>query len=155
MRKIEKEVQDYPEESFYLTSWYKFSEIPDILARNEGMLELLEYFKDRVPKKDNNYIALPFGKYLEVSLDLSYEGLSLSFYMLSGPENTKLYDYVFNSWSGINEFIQDHVGPLFSVMLGETNYSHSLSFYSFDLDYAMKKIKSFGYDKVGKVKIEN
>lgn len=47
--------------------------------------------------------------------------------------DSKLYDYVFGSHSGIGEWVDKHIVPLVSVMLGSTSYSHALG--SWDLSF--------------------
>ena len=47
--------------------------------------------------------------------------------------DSKLYDYVFGSHSGIGEWVGKHIVPLVSVILGSTAYSHA--FGSWDLAY--------------------
>ena len=47
--------------------------------------------------------------------------------------DSKLYDYVFGSHSGIGEWVDKHIVPLVSVILGSTAYSHALG--SWDLAF--------------------
>lgn len=47
--------------------------------------------------------------------------------------DSKLYDYVFGSHSGIGEWVDTHIVPLISVILGSTSYSHALG--SWDLSF--------------------
>ena len=70
--------------------------------------------------------------------------------------DSKLYDYVFGSHSGIGEWVDKHIVPLVSVMLGSTAYSHTfgswdLSFISKFFEHCGKEYDSYtkSYDKYG------
>ena len=70
--------------------------------------------------------------------------------------SSKLYDYVFGSHSGIGEWVEKHIVPLISVMLGSTAYSHAfgswdLSFISRFFEHCGKEYDSYNdrYDKYG------
>ena len=70
--------------------------------------------------------------------------------------SSKLYDYVFGSHSGIGEWVDKHVVPLISVMLGSTAYSHAfgswdLSFISRFFEHCGKEYDSYNdrYDRYG------
>lgn len=68
--------------------------------------------------------------------------------------DSKLYDYVFGSHSGISEWVDKHIVPLVSVMLGSTSYSHA--FGSWDLYDKNQKyiIKCFRYLEDAKAYID-
>ena len=70
--------------------------------------------------------------------------------------SSKLYDYVFGSHSGIGEWVDKHIVPLISVMLGSTAYSHAfgswdLSFISRFFEHCGKEYNSYNdrYNKYG------
>lgn len=70
--------------------------------------------------------------------------------------SSKLYDYVFGSHSGIGEWVDKHIVPLISVMLGSTAYSHAfgswdLSFISRFFEHCGKEYDSYNdrYDRYG------
>ena len=64
--------------------------------------------------------------------------------------DSKLYDYVFGSHSGIGEWVDKHIVPLVSVMLGSTAYSHALG--SWDLSFISRFFEHCGkeYDNYNK-----
>lgn len=64
--------------------------------------------------------------------------------------DSKLYDYVFGSHSGIGEWVDKHIVPLVSVMLGSTSYSHALG--SWDLSFISQFFEHCGkeYDSYNK-----
>lgn len=70
--------------------------------------------------------------------------------------DSKLYDYVFGSHSGIGEWVDKHIVPLVSVLLGSTTYSHAfgswdLSSISHFFEHCGKEYDSYNkrYNKYG------
>lgn len=117
---------------------------PDELLRHsmfyKAMLTVFEYYAEKVNGAD--YIML--GKYVGVSMSVFGNDLRFGLYLKDDETESKLYDLIFGSHSGINEFFQDHFLDLFSVVLGNTNYSHA--FGSYDLNDAFGFFKHFGYE---------
>ena len=66
----------------------------------------------------------------------------------NGELRSKLYTCVFGSFSGINEFFDDHFPDLFSVILGNTGYSYALN--SFDIKNGLRFFEKFGYSSYDK-----
>ena len=121
---------------------------PDEIERKSKYLsyviKLLEYYQEKLGEKEE----LTFGKHVYVSLSLYGERLYCGVYAASGELESKLYDRVFGSHSGINEFFQDHFPDLFSVVLGSTGYSHA--FGSFDIKNGLRFFERFGYSHYDK-----
>jgi len=117
---------------------------PDELARHimfyKAMLTVFEYYAEKVNGAD----CIMLGKYVGVSMSVFGPDLRFSLYLEDGETESKLYDLIFGSHSGINEFFQDHFPDLFSIILGSTNYSHA--FNSYDLNDAFGFFKHFGYE---------
>ncbi|MBR6515883.1 MAG: hypothetical protein IKT40_03390 [Bacilli bacterium] len=101
---------------------------------NDMTIEITEYYLSKVDPKIEE---IKLGKYLKWYFGF-YGGANPTLHMdlvLSNDTNTraKLYDYVFGSHSGIREWVNKHIVPLISVILGDTAYSHA--FGSWDLKY--------------------
>ena len=64
------------------------------------------------------------------------------FYIRNSELHNLLYDNIFGSYSGINEWFSDWFTKIVSPMLGCTNYSYSLG--SFDLEDIVQCFKRFG-----------
>ena len=125
---------------------YMFGKIdafkPDEIERKSKyfsyVIKLLEYYQEKLGEKEE----LTFGKHTYIDLSLYGERLYCGIYA-NGELRSKLYDCVFGSYSGINEFFEDHFPDLFSVILGNTGYSHA--FGSFDINNGLKFFERFGY----------
>lgn len=105
----------------------------------KAILNVYEYFMEKLGEKE----SLMLGKYISASIDAFGDTLRFGLYLTDGETESKLYDCVFGSHSGINEFVQEHFPDIFSVILGSTGYSHALGCY--DLHSALNFFKSFGY----------
>ena len=116
---------------------------PDELERKimyyKAILTVYKYFLEKLGEKEE----LMLGKYISVSVNTFSDDLGVSLYLEDRETANKLYDYVFGSHSGINEFVQEHFPDIFSVILGSTGYSHALGCY--DLNSAFYFFKRFGY----------
>lgn len=116
---------------------------PDILEEKtkyyKAILTVYEYFLERLGEKE----FLMLGKYIGASMSTYDNKLHFDLYLEEDETESKLYDYVFGSHSGINEFVQDHFPDIFSVILGSTGYSHAFGCYS--LKSALGFFKRFGY----------
>ncbi len=116
---------------------------PDDLERKimyyKAVLTVYEYFLEKLGEKE----SLTLGKYVSASMDTFGNTLRFSLYLEDRETECKLYNYVFGSHSGINEFVQEHFPDIFSVILGSTSYSHAFGCY--DLKDALDFFKSFGY----------
>ena len=121
---------------------------PDEIERKSKYLsyviKILEYFQEKLGEKEE----LNFGKHIHIELNLYGERLYCGMYIASGELESKLYDCVFGSHSGINEFFRDHFPDLFSVVLGSTGYSHALG--SFDIKDGLSFFERFGYSSYTK-----
>lgn len=101
---------------------------------NNMTIDICEYYLSKV---DPEVGKIKLGKYLYWSFGF-YIGCGGRLHMnlcLSSDTDapSKLYDYVFGSSSGIGEWVDKHIVPLISVILGDTAYSHA--FGSWDLKY--------------------
>jgi len=116
---------------------------PDALERKimyyKAITTVYEYFLDKLGEKE----SLTLGKYISASMSAFDNTLSFNVYLVDGETESKLYNQVFGSHSGINEFVQEHFPDIFSVILGNTGYSHALGCYN--LNNALNFFKSFGY----------
>ena len=107
---------------------------------NDYIIELSNYYVSKVEPIGE---SIKLGKYLVWSFWLSGNRISMSLQLSHDETHSKLYNYVFGSHSGINEWVQDHIVPLVSVILGDTSYSYA--FGSWDL----KNVSTF-FDHFGK-----
>ena len=118
---------------------------PDELNRNimyyKAILSVYEYWNEKLGDKDTLMLGKYIGFYMYV-----YDNGSIRCNLCLEDRETegKLYDYVFGSHSGINEFFQNHFPDLFSVILGDTGYSYALG--SYDLKNVFNFFEHFGYD---------
>lgn len=116
---------------------------PDTLKRKimyyKAILNVYEYFLEKLGEKER----LMLGKYISASMSTFGNELRFNIYLADDETESKLYDYVFGSHSGINEFVQEHFPDIFSVILGSTGYSHAFGCY--DLNNALDFFKHFGY----------
>lgn len=117
---------------------------PDNVERKvaylKSMISVMEYFQEKLGEKEQ----LKLGKYVNVDICAYNGSLFLGLYYGDNETEGKLYDQIFSSHSGINEFVQDHFPDLFSVMLGSTGYSHA--FGSYDFKDVLRAFKTFGYE---------
>lgn len=107
------------------------------------VIKLLEYYQEKLGEKEE----LTFGKHTYISLNIYGERLDCGIYA-NGELRSKLYDCVFGSFSGINEFFEDHFPDLFSIILGDTGYSYALN--SFDIKNGLSFFERFGYSRYDK-----
>lgn len=120
-------------------SEYRPDELDRKIMRCKAVLKVYEYFTDKLNGKEK----LMLGKYLGIYMSLYVEDLRFGLYLADNEIEGKLYDYVFGSHSGINEFFQDHFVDIISVILGRTGYSHALG--SYDLKDVFSFFERFGY----------
>lgn len=123
---------------------YTYDLKPDNVERKinfiNSMIKVMEYYQEKLGEREE----LKIGKYVNVSISAYNGSLYLGLYYGDDETEGKLYDRVFGSHSGINEFVQDHFPDLFSVMLGSTGYSHA--FGSYDFKDVLRVFKNFGYE---------
>lgn len=138
-------------EATYKKDYYAFESIkefkPDEIEIKSKYLsyviKLLEYYQEKLGDKE----TLTFGKHIDIDLSFYGERLSCGMYA-NGELRSKLYTCVFGSFSGINEFFDDHFPDLFSVILGNTGYSYALN--SFDIKNGLRFFEKFGYSSYDK-----
>lgn len=101
----------------------------------KAVLTVYEYYLE---KND-----LMFGKYISASMSFYKDKLHFDLYLEDDEIESKLYDCVFSSHSGINIFVRDHFPDIFSIILGNTGYSYA--FGCFDLISCLNFFNHFGY----------
>lgn len=104
----------------------------------KALKEVFEYLGDESKIK--------LGKYLSVGVVYWGEDIRISLWLTDDEIENKLYDCVFGSHSGINEFVQKHIPELISLVLGSTKYSYALGSYDFSEIFGNQE---FGKDKYG------
>lgn len=116
---------------------------PSTLTRKilyyKAALAVYEYFVEKLEGKE----CLMLGKYIGVSMCTFKSALRFNVYFEDSETENKLYEQVYSSHSGINEFVQKHFPDSFSVILGSTGNSHA--FGNYDLKSAFSFFESFGY----------
>ena len=80
--------------------------------------------------------TINLGKFVVFDFEYGY------FCMCNSKIHNLLYNNIFGSYSGINEWFSDWFTKIASPMLGCTNYSHALG--SFDLEDIVHRFKNFG-----------
>ena len=80
--------------------------------------------------------TIKLGKFVEFDFVWGH------FYLYNKTVHYLLYDYIFGSHSGINEWFRDWFTKVVSPLLGCTNYSYALG--SFDLEDIVYRFERFG-----------
>ena len=138
---MKNDYESLPYETSAKMPYYFKYNFNQTILRLKATLKVMEHYKEVVG--DNEDIKI--GKYLSFGVSLyDYDNsIGGTFYFADDEAESKLYDNVFGSHSGINEFFFTHFIPIISAMLGNTNYSHA--FGSRDLTDIMNFFKRFGY----------
>lgn len=142
LRTVQHELEDAKEKNYYVAETLPYDFRPNEIERRisyyKAMIEAAEYYQEKLGDKDH----LDFGKYIGMGIDICFGNFRFLFYLTNNDVESKLYDRIFGSHSGINEWFEDKFIDLLSVCLGETNYSHA--FGSQDLTDFVYFFKRFG-----------
>ena len=142
LRTIQDEVNDVKEKdsdaSRVLTYVFNLNSIERRILYYKAMIEVAEYYQEKLGDRDH----FNFGKYIGMDIDICCGSFRFGFYLVDDDVEGKLYNRVFGSHSGINEWFRDHFVDLVSVCLGNTNYSHA--FGSYDLNDFVYFFERFG-----------
>ena len=107
------------ETSARMPYWFSYP-FKSELSKLKASLKVMQHYGEILGETDN----IKIGKYLAFDVDY-YNSIRATFYFDNDEAESKLYDNVFGSHSGINEFFYTHFIPIISAMLGDTNYSHA------------------------------
>lgn len=140
--------KDYRVEEFFLPNDSDEWKIDKRIKYYNAVLEVATYYQEKLG--DREYFD--FGKYTNLSIDICNGNLRCWIGLKDNKTESKLYDGIFGSHSGINEWYRDKIVPLLSVFLGDTTYSRA--FGSFDLTSADHFFDYFGKNKRNENKFE-
>lgn len=140
LRTVKSELEDAKEKNYYVTETlpYDFrpSEIERRISYYKAMIEVAEYYQEKLGDKE----SFKFGKYTGIDIDICQGSFRFGFYLINDEVESKLYDRIFGSHSGINEWFKEHFIHLLSVCLGDTNYSHAFGSHDLtDFDWFFKR----------------
>ena len=103
-----------------------FSHGDEHQIKYNGMcIEILEYFVEKLGDKE----VLDLGKYFTCWLDMCETRIRIGF-GLNNEVTSKLYDYVFGSWSTIYIWSEKHILPLLSLITSKyVDFERDISFF--------------------------
>ena len=137
LERIEKSIQatnellsvaeKYYKEDYRIFEYFGVLKKPDEYKREllylKSLREVVEYLGQET--------SIKIGKYLSVDVTCDFGNVCIGLYLEDYETENRLYNNVFGSHSGINEFIQKHIPELISPILGDTKYSYSFGSYDF------------------------
>lgn len=123
-----------------LVSGFDESKINRKLMFLKATLEVYEYLAGKLGEEE----YMPLGQYLDISFWMGGGDQLLCDICFKDDLVGKLYNRVFGSYSGINEFTKEHIYDMLSVILGGTAYSHA--FNVTDLNDMLRVFERFGHD---------
>lgn len=147
LRSTQRDLQEDKDKNYRVFEILPNEFNPDRMMRRiwyyKAIIEVAEYYQEKLGDRDH----FDFGKYSSFSLDICFGRIRFGVYLSDDETEGKLYDYIFGSHSGINEWYEAHITQLITLMFGETNYSHA--FGSHDLTDIIHFFKNFGQNKDG------
>ena len=93
----------------------------------ESVVRIADYYQEKLGEADH----FNFGKYIGISFDVCFGAPRLGMYLANNEIEGKLYNRVFGSHSGINEWFEAQFSRIISVVLGATDYSHAFGSWDF------------------------
>lgn len=133
---ILKIVKEQPKDYSYFYDYLGFSDydIKNTISKNDAELELLRYWQSKLGDKEHLYLGN------DNLIDLEFCVGRCDVYIGDDELENKLYENLFGSHSGINEFIQKTYIKMLCPLLGDTGYCHA--FGSYDLECVLKSLEN-------------
>jgi len=129
-------VEELSKDYSYGYDYLCFSEydIRNTISKNNAELELLQYWQSKLGDKEHLYLGN------DNLIDLEFCIGRCNVYIGDNELENKLYENLFGSHSGINEFIQKTYIKMLCPLLGDTSYCHA--FGSYDLECVLKSLEN-------------
>lgn len=126
LKTVQNEIKDANGKNHYVSEIlpheFKDYQVERRIYLYEATIEVAKYYQEKLGNKE----YFDFGKYIGMCIDFCFGRIRFLFYLRNSEVESKLYDGIFDSHSGINEWFADKFVDLLSVCLGSTNYSHTL-----------------------------